>query len=698
MTRRTDHQFFLPVPMLVAAGLLAPLFWACLRYLIFGDHAEPAGQQLAQTLWGSAENLTLSVVLVTATISGLLTTTILRVSPRTLDHLRRQAEQAAEDQFKQRVAGLDQQEAILNRKMKQFHATNATLQKSLDRREVMRLAADSLKEILGYDRVNVLLCTEAGDALEFIASRGSGNDDVSGTTLPLDQRAGVLYRAMQFHDQPLLIDDMRKMPAEYHLQPPWDGVSQLRSRSFILCPISVNGAPVGLFGVDNKYKKTTLNENDLDTVRIFSEQVAGALSKIDLLQAVELLTGEIQHTFEQSLQHRHRFGTLAAEVKNGTRNTSESVSQLRKSADSLYQVVDETGSATTEISTAVQQVSENLDRLSDLLHQAISSTEEISAAAREIAENSDQSNHMAAIVQQEAGDGVEKVIQAHQWLQAIAKAIRETTEAFQALTERTNDIEHFVTLIKEINQKTKLLSLNASIIAAQSGEHGRPFAVVAEEINALFEETSRSALAIEALVAEVRHLTDAATAELSTTRSLVREGVAFGRTTEQTLKKIAESAVMASNLAARISRSSREQSSNANHSAGSIREMGEIAGMVTLASREQASAIRRIAGQVVDIETMAGSVIQSAGQQQESVGRIDAMMEQVENLAEGIFKTIGERQQESSLVIGQLTQLKGAGSRPSPAALRPPALHNGQPSNVPETPSTNSSLHRDALS
>jgi len=666
MYRKTQKRFAGQGSLEMAAGFLAPPLWAFLHYLVYGDHQQSAWQQIAHTLWGSPENLTLSVFLTAAASIGLLAAAIHSDTWQARAKNRQQEINELELQLKVRGEEISRQEQELNQKMKQFHATNATLQKSLDRREVMRLAADSLKDILGYDRVNVLLCTEDGNSLEFIASRGSGHDDVSGTTLPLDERAGVLYRAMQRHDDPLLVDDMRKMPAEYHLQPPWDGINQLRSRSFILCPIVVNGSPVGLFGVDNKIKKTALNESDLDTVRIFSEQVAAALSKIDLLQAVELLTGEIQKSFEQSLQHQHHFGAMAAEVKSDTRDTSESVGLLRQSAESLYQGVDETSSAATEISTAVQQVSDNLGRLSDLMHQAISSTEEISAASREIAEHSGQSSTMAEIVQQEATDGVHKVVQAHQWFQNIASATNETGQAFQALTEKTNNIEHFVSLIKEINQKTKLLSLNASIIAAQAGEHGRPFAVVAEEIQGLFEETSQSALAIDSLVGEVRLLADAATGELDKTRSLVREGVAFGRTTEQTLRKISSSAAQATEIAARISNSSREQSINANQSAASIREMGEIAEMVSLASKEQANAINRIAQQVVDIESMAGSVIQSTSQQQNSVGHIDSMMDQLQILAQQIFAEISQRQLESSDVIEHLKQLKGNDNETAP--------------------------------
>jgi methyl-accepting chemotaxis protein len=643
----------------MAAGLLAPLFWACLQYLVYGDHTKSVWPQIAYTLWGTSEHLTLSVFLTACTSIGLLVAAIHSDTWQTRANNRQDAVNALERQLEERSTVLDQLNTDLIHKMKQFHQTNAHLQQSLDRREIMRLAADSLKYILGYDRVNVLLRTETGDALEFIASRGSGDDDVAGNTLPFDARAGVLYLAMQNRNEPLLVEDIRKMPTDYILRPPWDSVHQLRSRSFIICPISVNGVAVGLFGVDNKQKKTALGENDLDTVRIFAEQVSAALSKIELLQAVELLTGEIQRTFSHSLQHQEHFGKLVSEVRSDTRATATTVGNISTSAESLYRAVDDTGSATTEISIAVHQVSDNLARLNELMSLAIAATEEISAASGEVAEHAFHSHKMAETVQQDAQDGVVNLTQTNLWLQNIDCSIEGTTQAFRALTEKTDNIAHFLTLIKEINQKTKLLSLNASIIAAQAGEHGRPFAVVAEEIQGMYDETSQSALAIETLVSDVRHLTGAATDQLDQTRSLVTDGASIGRKIMLSLQKISKSASNALDIAANISNAIREQSLNAKHSAASIREMGEIVGMVSLASNEQASAINRIVKEVEGIESMAGSMTQATSQQEESIGHIDTMMDQVQIMAQQIFTEIGHRQKESSAIIEQLNQLKG---------------------------------------
>jgi methyl-accepting chemotaxis protein len=660
------------------ASLAAPPAWAFVRYLFFGNRDTSAWAQVTYTLWGTPENGALALFLLC--FASLLFWTLGAYGKAWRDEAVQHQKSIGtlQEDLRRRGQDLDDLSKNLNDKMKRFHQTNAQLQKSFDKKEVMHLAADSLKDILGYDRVNLLMLNPEGDRLEFMASRGSGDDNVSGVSLPLDERAGVLYLTM-LRDEPLLVQDMRKMPAAYNLKPPCDTISQLRSRSFILCPIVINGEPVGLFGVDNKQNHNALNESDLNTVKIFAEQVAAALSKIELLQAVELLTGEIQSTFAQSLRHRKNFARMIGEVKRNTLASTDNVRALRGSSDTLYLAVDDTGSATSEISAAVNQVSENLGRLDELMGGAVSATQEISAAARATAEDAASSHQMAETVGREANEGVAVVSRTHQSLLKIAEAMTTTVGAFDALTERTNNIANFLAMIKEINQKTQLLSLNASILAAQAGEHGRAFAVVAGEIQSLYQQTSGSATAIEDLLEQIHQQTRVATREIGFTRNLVGEGVALGQNTEQTLQKIVTSADRALEFASSILTSSHEQTVNAEHTAQSIQEMGEIAALVSGASREQAVAITRIARQVEEIEGMAGSLAKASGEQEQNSGHIDAMMDQVRGLGDQIFTELENRRDESALVIEQLNQFKrstgqtpAADPNPTPQTAKQP--------------------------
>ena len=125
--------------------------------------------------------------------------------------------------------------------------------------------------------------------------RGRGFDP-AGVTLPLDERSGVIYKCFS-EKKAYLIDDLGKYPADFRVQPPYDSIKPIRSRSFILCPIVVKGESIGLFGIDNKFTKRTLNETDTETIKLFADQVASAFTRINLLHAIDTLTRELGKTF-----------------------------------------------------------------------------------------------------------------------------------------------------------------------------------------------------------------------------------------------------------------------------------------------------------------------------------------------------------------------------------------------------------------
>ena len=641
----------------ICLGLLAPIGWMALRLLLFWQEGQGLWQQIVTGVAASRESIALFIYMGggTALVFGWVGFILGRGAQEIYDRAQRL------DELNHTVAR--QKEEFegkfrdLNNNLKNFHAINSHLQKSFESREIFNLAADALHDILGYDRVNILKVNKERSVLEFVASRGSGDDNVDGITIPLDDRAGALYKIV-VSKQMLLVDDITRLPEEYHLKAPCDNIVQLRSRSFILTPVIVRDEVVGLFGVDNKIKRKKLDDTDADTVKLFSDQVASALTKIGLLEAVETLIKELDHTFRELLKYREEHARHDLSLKEATASTSESILDIARAADVVREVVEATRSSTGEISVSIEQVSQNLHQLTDFMEKSISAMTEISTTIGSVQESAARSHSMSEKVKVQAENGVTSVTGALEGLKGISGAVEKATVAIGRLAEKGEEIGSITTVINEITQKTNLLALNAAIIAAQAGEHGRSFAVVAEEVRDLSQEAARSTGAIAQIIEESQGFTRETVDHIGITRKLVHDGVGLGEKMAASLQQILDSAVLAMEMALSIRKATQEVSASVESVTVSIEELGEMSSHVSLASREQAQGTRSIVKSVEELKTMADELVRSADKQKRNTREIDKAVGGVSEMARRIFAEMEERQKGSVEVIERLEGMK----------------------------------------
>jgi methyl-accepting chemotaxis protein len=658
--RRVDHSWQYAAAGFLL-GILAPLGWVVVRLLFF----RPAGGSLPALVWDdvirSGEHFALylymggGTALVLAVFGFLLGKGVqqLHDRARSLDALNRTVAQQKEE-FEQRFRDL-------NHSIKNFHAINTHIQKSVDLREVLRLAADGLHDILGYDRVNILMVNRDRNTLEFVTSRGSGNDAVDGIAIPLDERAGALYKTVR-ENRLFLVDDITRMPAEFHLRPPCDAVVQLRSRSFIICPIVVRDEVVGLFGVDNKLKRKALDDTDVDTVKLFADQVSSTLTKLSLLQAVETLTRELEHTFAELLKYREDHARLDRALKQATASTGVAIGEIAGAADVVREAVDATRSAVGQISVSIEQVSHNIAQLADFMEKSIAAMTEISATIRSVEENAARSNGVAETVRSQAQDGAALVEGTVGGLRGIAEAVDEASSAIGSLAEKSARIDSITEAINGITQKTNLLALNAAIIAAQAGEHGRSFAVVADEVRSLSLEAADSTGAIARIVDEIRECTRQTVDQIGRTRQLVADGIGRGEGMEQSLRQILESATASMAMTHEIRKATREVAHSVETVTRSIEELGEMSAHVSLASREQAAGTRSIVASVEQVKGMVEEMVAATDEQRRNTSNIESAVDLVSDMAKRIFDEMEERKQGSREVIERLERLKRVGT------------------------------------
>lgn len=640
-----------------AMGFTAPAGWLILRLLLFYNPEQGFFEQLIGAVTRNAETSALflymgfGTALVMATCGFLIGRGVLKIRERAenLDSLNFEIA-VQKEKFEHRFQSL-------NKNLKNFHSINTHIQRSLDIKEVLHLASDGLHEILGYDRVNVLMVNREKNCLEFVASRGASDDQLPDVALPLDKNSGVLFKSVD-EGRLFLVEDVSRLPEEFHLQPPYDSIDNLRSKNFLICPISVRGEVVGLLSVDNKLRRLAVNDTDVDTVQLFAVQVAATITKIDLMQGVGALTDELEQTFGELLGFRADHNSAEENLRQAKESVAGSINEIAKGVGVVQNAVDSARSSSGEISVSIEQISNNLSHLSDFMNETISSMTEIASTIKSVEENSQLSHDMSEQVRQQAGDGVDAVIDNLTGLQGISASVEQTAAVVERLSEKSEEIGNITDVITEITQKTNLLALNAAIIASQAGEHGLAFGVVAEEIRSLARKSADSTGAIGQIITEIQGITRESVTHVNQTKNLVSSGISLGETAEGSLKQINESAQSAMGMTSEILNATREVSRSVDTVSRSVESLGDLSGQVTSASHEQSQGVRNIVRSIESIVDMTEDMALATENQQQKMREIDEAFQSVSEMANRIFDEIDDRQVSSREVIERLELLK----------------------------------------
>jgi methyl-accepting chemotaxis protein len=278
--------------------------------------------------------------------------------------------------------------------------------------------------------------------------------------------------------------------------------------------------------------------------------------------------------------------TVVGEV--GTFTDSVAVA-VEGSTDGIDEAVDRgerTGEAIDRTAADARTQSDRLLETSGELESMSANIEEVAASTEELGEVSERAASLSNAGRERAGDAVAELHRIEARSEAAAETMTE-------LESQMSEIERIVTTIREIAEQTNLLALNASIEAARAGggagsSTADGFEVVANEVKALSEETRESAGEVEAMITDLRDVTEASADDMRTIQAEVESGVETVETVDDALAEIDTQVTEVDDGVQQITIAMDQQAMSLNDVAAAVDELTEF-------SRETADRTRRMA-------------------------------------------------------------------------------------------------------
>ena len=637
-------------------GIGAPIGWTFIRILFFYDNKQTFLGQIFSDVVQNTKQLSLYTYMGIGT--AIVLSTLGYLIGKNGDDLYERAVEL--DILHREVANqkeiFENRYKVLDSNIKNFHHISSRMQMSLNLEEILKLCSEGLHEVMGYERVNILM-SDDGKQLRFAVAAGSDDFDIARATLPFDPSIGVIYKC--FADKKVyLIDDISRYPEDYHLQPPHNHLEPLRSKSFILCPIVVKGQSIGAFGIDNKSSKRALNESDVDTIMLFADQVSSAITRINLLTSIDTLTSEMESSFTFLLGSREQYSSNVMVLKENVDSVADGTAIIASAAEGVMASVDETSTAVNEISVAIEQVTRNLDHLSSIVQQSASAMEEINTTIGSVEQNAAISHEVSSLVKSQADESIAVVTETINSLAEIQSSVGLSYDAITRLSDNSSRIESIISVINNITKRTNLLALNASIIAAQAGEYGKSFGVVADEIRNLSLQTGHSTGEITNIIEEIMSESRTAASNITATKSLVQRGVDLGHSTGETFKVIYDRSICSMDMTQLIKRATEEQVVSVKLVSRSMEDISSMTSQIFTASTDQAKATKSIARSIESIKDMAHEMVKSTSRQVEDGRKIRCTVESVSEMVREMFDNMEKRRLESAEVILELESMK----------------------------------------
>jgi methyl-accepting chemotaxis protein len=255
---------------------------------------------------------------------------------------------------------------------------------------------------------------------------------------------------------------------------------------------------------------------------------------------------------------------------------------------------NKTAAASTELSLTAKMMSEGLEEVVAQANTVATAGEEMAATSSDIAQTCHQAAQSAEQADQAALAGSQVVQKTVSVMGVIAEKVRSAAQTVESLGARSDQIGAIVGTIEDIADQTNLLALNAAIEAARAGEQGRGFAVVADEVRALAERTTRATKEISEMIRSIQVETKGAVLAMEQGNMEVERGTQEASRSGRALEEIIEQINAVSIQTNQIATAAEEQTATTSEISSNMQQITEIVQRSARGADETTAAAREL--------------------------------------------------------------------------------------------------------
>ena len=320
-----------------------------------------------------------------------------------------------------------------------------------------------------------------------------------------------------------------------------------------------------------------------------------------------------------SVKNKDEIGELVGSFNLMTKNLRMLIEQVStnsihvaSAAEELTASAEQTTQATDQIALSIQEIASGSDTQVQSANECSTAMKEMTIGIQQVAETSSSVSESAIETNKEANLGNESLQKVIHQMNTINTSVEDSASVIRRLGNLSNEIGNIIGVITGIADQTNLLALNAAIEAARAGEHGKGFAVVADEVRKLAEQSKESADQIAELINKIQVDTNQAVNVMEVGTQEVATGMQIVKETGEGFEKILRSIEQVTAQIQEVSAISEEMSASAEEVNASLEEMAHIAQHsssntqnVASASEEQLASMEEITSSASSLSNMA---------------------------------------------------------------------------------------------